>query len=76
METQYKTITYMNKSVKILQFISESNNQFNQRLDFIKKLESANIDWKEANKFSKIWYNITFKKCKYPQELYKKIIGY
>lgn len=76
MESQYKTITYMNQSVKILQYLSESDNQFNQRLDFIKKLEAANIDWKEANKLSKIWYNITFKNCKYSSELYQKIINF
>ena len=76
METQYKTITYMNQSVKVLQYLSESDNQFNQRLEFIKKLEAANIDWKEANKLSKIWYNITFKNCKYSSELYRKIINF
>ncbi len=73
METQYKTIIYMNKEVKILQYLCESNNQFNQRLEFINKLEENNIEWKEANKLSNIWHNITFKKCKYPEELYNKI---
>ena len=76
METQYKTITYMNQTVKVLQYVSESDNQFKQRLDFIKTLESSNIDWKEANKLSKIWHNITFKKCKYPTELYNKIANF
>jgi hypothetical protein len=75
METQYKTIIYQNKEVKILQYLSESNNQFNQRLEFIKKLDNANTEWKEAQKLSKIWHNITFKKCRYPQELYNKIIN-
>ena len=74
METQYKTIIYMNQPVKVLQYLSESDNQFNERLEFIKKLEESNINWKEANKLSKIWYNVTFKKCKYPTELYKKIL--
>lgn len=75
METQYKTIIYQNKEVKVLQYLSESTSQFNQRLEFIKKLENANTEWKEAQKLSKIWYNITFKKCRYPQELYNKIIN-
>ena len=63
----------MNKSVKVLQYLSESDDQFNQRLEFIMKLEDADIEWKEANKLSKIWYNITFKNCKYSSELYQKI---
>ena len=75
METQYKTINYLNQEVKVLQYLSESNNQFNQRLEFIKKLENLKIDWKEAHNMSKIWHNITFKKCRYPQELYNKIIN-
>lgn len=75
METQYKTIIYQNKEVKVLQYLSESNNQFNQRLEFIKKLEKNNLEWKEAHTLSKIWHNITFKKCKYSQELYNRIIN-
>ena len=76
METNYKDLIYLNKSTKVLQYLSESHNQFNQRLDYIKKLEKANIDWKEANRLSKIWYCIKFKHCKYSHELYNKVISY
>ena len=65
METNYKIITYKGENVNILQYQSESNNQLKQRLDYIKKLEEKNIDWKEALRLSRIWYSIKFKKCKY-----------
>ena len=73
MENQYINITYLGNTVKIIHYLSESEEQFNSKLEFIKKLEKQNISWKEANKLSKIWYNIKYKKCKYPYELYNKI---
>lgn len=73
METNYKRIIYNNEYVNILQFLSESENQFQQRLEYIKSIENENIIWKEANRLSKIWYCINFKKCKYSSELYKHI---
>jgi hypothetical protein len=63
----------MNKSIKILQYLSESNNDFNKRKDFIKKLEDKNIDWKEAIKLSRIWYCTNIKNCKYSHDVYNKI---
>jgi hypothetical protein len=68
-----RKIIYENKSVDILQFISESENQFQQRLEYIKTIENKNIIWKEANRLSKVWYCIKFKKCKYSPELYNYI---
>ena len=76
METTYIEINYLNKSEKILQYLSESKNQFNRRCEYIKKLENANIDWKEANRLSKLWYCIKIKKCKYLPEIYHKVISY
>jgi hypothetical protein len=73
---QELSITYLNNNEKIIHYNSESKNRFNQRLSFIKILENNNITWKEANKLSKIWYNIKFNKCKYQPELYKKFIHY
>jgi len=73
MENNYKEIIYMKKSEKMLHYVSESNNDFNKRLEFIKNLEDKNVDWKEAIKLSKIWYCVTIKKCKYSPEIYNKI---
>jgi hypothetical protein len=75
MENNYKEIEYKNEKVQVLQYLSESNNQFNQKLEFIKKMEKKNIEWKDANKYSKIWHCIKFKQCKYPPEIYYKIIN-
>lgn len=76
METNYIDINYLNKSEKILRYISESNSQFNAKLDYIKKIEKNNVDWKEANRLSKIWYCIKFKNCKYTPEIYHKVMSY
>ena len=76
METNYKRIIYNNEYVNILQFLSESENQFQQRLEYIKSIENENIIWKEANRLSKIWYCIKFKHCKYTPEVYYKVISY
>ena len=69
-------IIYNNKTEKIIKFFSESINRFNERIKFIKILEKENILWKDAHKYSKIWYNITYNKTKYNQELYIKIIKF
>ena len=76
METNYKSINYLEKSVDILQYLSESDTQFSQRLEYIKLLEKAKVDWKEATRLSKIWYCIKFKNCKYAPEVYYKVISY
>ena len=73
MENNYIEILYMNKPCKILQYLSESNNDFTKRLEFIRTLEKKNIDWKEVIRLSKIWYCVTIKKCKYSPEIYNNI---
>jgi len=76
MENNYMEIEYMDKKVKLLQYQSESTNQFNKRIEYIKKIEKKNIDWKEANRLSKIWYSIKAFGCKYPPEIYHRVISF
>ena len=76
MENNNKEISYLNKKVNTLQYLSESNSQFSKRIEYIKKLEEKNIDWKEANRLSKIWYCIKFKNCKYSPEIYHRVISF
>lgn len=70
------SITYNNKKELLSKLITESYNQFNQRIDYIHKLEKHNIVWKEAARLSVIWYCIKFLKCKYSESLNSKIISY
>ena len=76
MENNYVEINYKNKPVQVLRYLSESNSQFNAKLDYIKKIETKDIEWKEANRLSKIWYCIKFKHCKYTPELYHKVMSF
>lgn len=76
MEHNNKEIIYMNKPIKVLQYLSESNSNFNKRLEFIKNLEKKEIDWKDAIKLSRLWYCITVKKCKYSHETYNRVKAY
>jgi len=69
-------IVYLDKSEKITKFISESETIFNKRIELIRLMEKDNILWKEAQKLSKIWYNIKFNGAKYNNELYKKYLHY
>lgn len=76
METNYVNISYQSKKEKILQYITESNVQFNKRLEYIKKLEKAGVSWTDAERLSKVWYCITFRNCRYTSDLYNKVISY
>lgn len=76
MESNYIEIDYINKKEYILQYISESNNNFELRLNYIRKLEKHNVSWDDAIKLSLLWYNIKFRKCKYNKDLYIKVISY
>jgi len=76
MENNYKEVIYMNTTIKILQYLSESNSDFNKRVEFIKSLENKEIDWKETIKLSRLWYCITIKKCKYSPDTYNKVKQY
>ena len=65
-------IIYLNKTEKLTKFACESNQIFNKRIDLIKLMEKNNLKWKDANKLSKIWYNITYNNCKYNTYIYKQ----
>ena len=71
-----RNISYLNSNKSIKKFYSESENYFLQRLEFIKKLEEKKIDFKEANRISKIWSNIKFKEIKYDKKIYLMVKKY
>ncbi len=52
MENDFREINYLGDTVEILKYESESENQFNSRLEFIKKLENKSVNWKEAQRLS------------------------
>ncbi len=76
METQTHKITYKNKEEILTQYLSESNEQFDKRLELIQKLEKENKDWKDTCKLSKIFYNVKYKKCRYSPIIYNNIKKY
>jgi hypothetical protein len=76
MENQSQIIKYNNKDETIIKFFSESDENFNSRLEVIKKFEEDKLEWKEALKLSKIYSNIKFKKCKYSPQIYFSIKKY
>jgi len=76
MELQIHQIKYLDKNTEITQYLCESDEQFILRIELIKKLEEKKIDYKQALKLSKIYYNIKFKKCKYTPVVYNMIRNY
>jgi DNA-dependent RNA polymerase auxiliary subunit epsilon len=74
METKYIEIDYADQKVYVQQYLSESKSQFNKKLEFIKKMEGKNVDWREANKLSKLWYAIKYKQCRYQPEVYNRVM--
>lgn len=68
-ENNYIHIKYKNKKLKILRYISESNNRFNNRINFIKLLLKNNIYDKNIELLSLYWYNINYIKCKYDEDM-------
>ena len=76
METNYKYINYLNKKVEIIQYLSESDSQFEKRKEYIKLLEKENVDWKKTLNLSKFWYCIKFKKCRYTPEIFNMVLSY
>lgn len=75
MDLNYINIEYNNNNYNILKLLSESNNQFKLRLEYIKKLEKNNIDIKEVNNLSMIWYYIKFKNCKYSYDIQNRVLS-
>ena len=76
MELNKIMLSYLDDEVQILRYSTESNNQFESRLDYIKKLESKKVNWKEAERLSKVWHCIKYKFCRYSPELYNKVMSY
>ena len=76
MENQKILIDYNGKKEEIIQYITESDERFNQRLEYIKKAEKGGENWKEALRLSKVWFNIKFNKCQYNIETFKKAMIY
>lgn len=76
METQIHTLKYLDQEVDIVQYLCESDEQFNTRIELIKKIEKDNVPWKDAHKISKIFYNIKYKKSRYTPMVYNMIRKY
>ena len=76
MESQIHQIKYLDINISIIQYLCESDEQFKSRLELIKKLEEKKIEWKQAEKLSKIYHNIKFKKCRYIPMVYNMICDY
>lgn len=69
-------IIFNNKKENLDRLPSECSLRFNERIRFIKLLESNNFIWKDAHKLSKIWYNIIYYKMKYNSSIYNQIIKF
>jgi hypothetical protein len=76
METEYTIINYNNNLIKITRYISESNNIFNKRLEFIKKLEKHEVVIDNIENLSMLWYNMKFNSCIYDITITNQIIYY
>ena len=76
MENNFIKIKYLKKNVEILKFQSESNNIFNKKIEFIKKLENHKVKWKYAIKITNLWEAIKYQKCKYTNSIDSYIMSY
>ena len=76
MENEYIIIDYLDDKIKVLKYLSESNSEFQNRLNYIKNCEKKKLNFKEALRLSKIWYSIIFKKCKYSHEISDYVLKY
>ncbi len=69
-------IKFRNNEEKLDSYPSECLTRINKRKKFIKILEENEFNWKDANKLSKIWYNINYNKSKYSQDIYNIIMKF
>jgi hypothetical protein len=69
-------VTYLDTTIDITIFESDSDTIINKKLEFIKKLEENNIHPNLVNKYTKLWYYIKYKHCKYPINTYNLIKKY
>ncbi len=63
-------IKYLNKEIKLTEFDCEPDNLMESKINFIKEMEKEKINPNLVNKYSKIWINIKYRKCKYPSSIY------
>lgn len=68
-------VKFNDKEYILFKFISESEFIYQQRINFIQN-KLTKLSWKEAEKLSKIWYNIKWKKCKYNPKIYYMLQKY
>lgn len=64
-------INYNKETIVIKQNIYESNNQFNERIKFIMKLDELNINKKYIHILSMLWYSKKYLQCKYSSTINK-----
>ena len=64
------------ESTKVEKLIGESNKVYNERMEFIEKVNSEIKDMKEAIRLSKIWVNFKYNNCRYTPEIFLKIKAY
>lgn len=76
MDTNIRMVNYCNNNYIITKIISESENEYNSRINYIHKIEKYNLPFKEALRLSKIWYSIIYKHCNYPDELHNYVMQY
>ena len=65
-----------NTNNKIERFDGESDLVFNERLEFINKVNSKLNNMKEAIRLSKIWVNFKYNNCRYEPAVFYKIKEY
>jgi hypothetical protein len=66
-------VKYLGNDIEITIFESDSDTIIEKKLEFIKKLEENNINPNLVNKYTKLWYYIKYKHCKYPSNTFNFI---
>jgi hypothetical protein len=66
-------VKYLGNDIEITIFESDSDTIIEKKLEFIKKLEENNIHSNLVNKYTKLWYYIKYKHCKYPSNTFNFI---
>lgn len=70
-----RKIKYNGEIVTLDQLKSESNERFDMKVQFVRKLEEKKYEWKDVKRLTNYWYNIKFNKCKYDKEVYDLIMS-
>lgn len=67
-------ISYNNQYLHIYKYIYEAENEFKNKIKYIKVLEKNNIKIKHVFRLLMVWYHIKFKKCNYSDYIENHII--